>query len=220
MRQAKPEQAIETQWKPITGEPLDVRPLPAGASIHYLGTEGVKLSFPAYRKKWLLWSVPLTLAFVFLIVIPAMTTLPLTSISGGYYGRNWFLTIFIGVLGITACYAMFRYVKTRIIVKAQPDRSEVKGVFLGKPMIFDTAHYSRMMEGHELQSGKEDGGNNPVLMTALKVGYGSWGEETPFGFSKKRGVEYILWMNDLIEPIVGGQKAQHASEEGHRQQAF
>ena len=213
---------IENKLPMIRGEALTLRPMPAGAKIHYQAQDGVKLSVPGYRRSMVKWSL-LFAAIFFFVVIPALTFGTVHTWQGSYGNtysdRNWFMTIVLfGSVPFLFIWA-YRFLKPRIVIIARGDRICVAGGNSEDGMIFDTKHYSGMAQGHEMKSGKVKDQTGLGFFTGLKVTYGNWGEETPFMFQKGRGVEYLLWMNALIEPVVTG-GAVHESELGERAQAF
>ena len=212
---------IENKLSMIRGNALEPRPMPAGAKIHYQGEDGVKLSVPGYRRKLVMWGL-LFAGIVFFVAIPSIAALPVDRWEGRYgqqYGeRSWFGTILLVSMTLGFCVWAYRFLKPRVVITARDNRIRVAGGN-SEGMVFDTAHYSGMAQGYEMKSGKVKDQPGLGLFTGLKVTYGNWGEETPFMFQKGRGLEYILWMNQLIEPVITG-GAVHESEIGERAQAF
>jgi len=212
---------IENKLPVIRGAALKPRPMPAGAKIHYQGEDGVKLSVPGYRRNIVLWAL-LFIGVVWFVAMPAIMFLPVDRWTGGYgqayANRSWPGTIILVFATIGFCIWAFRFLKPRVVIAARGDRIRVAGGN-GEGMVFDTMQYSGMRKGHELKSGKVKDQAGLGIFTGLRVGYGEWGEETPFMFQKMRGLEYILWMNGMIEPVVTGE-AVHESEVGERKQSF
>lgn len=212
---------IENKLPVIRGAALEPRPLPAGAKLHYQGDDGVKLSVPGYRRGLLKWGALLVLAIPFLW-FPAISFLPIDREINSWgiaaYGRNWFGTVMLCLGLIGYCIWAFRFLKPRVVITARGDRIRVAGGN-NEGMIFDTAYYSGMRKGFEMKSGKVKDQPDLGMFTGLRVGYGLWGEETSFMFQKGRGVEYLLWINAQIEPVITSD-AVHESEVGERAQAF
>jgi len=213
---------IENKLPMIRGAVTELRDMPAGAKLHYQAQDGVKLSVPGYRRGMVKWGL-LFAAILFFVLIPIFlfgtTHTWIGQRSGNvYHERNWFLSIFLVAAIPGFCIWAYRFLKPRIVITARGDRIRVAGGN-SEGMIFDTKHYSGMSKGNEMKSGKVKDQEGLGLFTGLKVTYGNWGEETPFMFQKGRGVEYLLWMNALIEPVVTG-GAVHESEIGEREQAF
>jgi len=212
---------IENKLPVIRGATLEPRPMPAGAKIHYQGEDGVKLSVPGYRRNFALWLTGL-IGFFWFVGIPAIMFLPFTRGTGRYgqawADRSWFWTIVLVMMLAGFCVWAFRFLKPRVVITARDNRVRVASGD-GEGVVFDTAHYSGMRKGFEMKSGKVKDQAGLGIFTGLRVGYGEWGEETPFMFQKMRGLEYIIWMNGMIEPVVTG-GAVHESEFGEREQSF
>jgi hypothetical protein len=212
---------IENKLPVIRGAALEPRAMPAGAKIHYQGEDGIKVSVPGYRRKLVLWGA-LFAAILFFVMLPTLvfgTSNTWIGRSGRvYHEQNWFLSIFLVGAIPGFCIWAFRFLKPRVVITARDNRVRVAGGN-SEGLVFDTVHYSGMRKGFEMKSGKVKDQAGLGLFTGLRVGYGEWGEETPFMFQKMRGLEYILWMNSMIEPVVIG-GAVHESEIGERKQSF
>ena len=212
---------IDKTIAPMTAEPFEPRERPAGAQVHHQSRDAVKVSVPGYRRNIVLWMMG-AIGFVWFIAIPTIIWLPVERWQGGYgqqYAeRSWFWTIVLALGLLWFCIWVFKFLKPRVVISAQSDRIRV-AAGNSEGTLFDTRHYSGMRVGHELKSGKVKDHPGLGLFTGLRVGYGNWGEETRFMFQKHRGKEYLLWINQMLEPVVVGGEV-HESEVGEREQAF
>ncbi|WP_300382042.1 hypothetical protein [Henriciella sp.] len=189
-----------------------VRPYPKYARVDAQSDTHVKFSIPAMHRLWAryfkLLVVPVLLAYCALVFYITMVE--------GYYEYGSLITwIVIGLAAAAVVY--FTQVRVRMTVEATPDYVAVQG------LKFRPDHYGGITNAFEFKSGKT---NRPQFsptgqsLTMLRINYGSWGEWTDFIVETAFAPEYIIWMNHMVDPVIGRNQPETPTETGIREQKF